>query len=228
MSIILSLETSTDVCSVAFHQNEILLADFHLRIEKAHSRSLANIVDFGMKHTGIDKGQLSAIAVSSGPGSYTGLRIGTSFAKGMCFSLDIPLIAIDTLIGMASGINPFNASNAFLCPMIDARRMEVYCLVVDPAMNIIMKTEALVINEDSFQDLLEINEMCFFGNGASKCESMLESNKNAKFNNSFQISAADIGQLATKKFEKKEFVDVAYFEPHYLKEYIAGKPKSMI
>jgi tRNA threonylcarbamoyladenosine biosynthesis protein TsaB len=181
-----------------------------------------------MKHTGIDKEQLSAIAVSSGPGSYTGLRIGTSFAKGMCFSLDIPLIAIDTLIGMASGINPYNASNALLCPMIDARRMEVYCLVVDPAMNIVMQTEAVVINEDSFRDLLEKNEILFFGNGASKCESLLGSNKNAKFIDSFKISAADIGQLATKKFEKKEFVDVAYFEPHYLKEYIAGKPKSMI
>ncbi len=228
MSVILSLETSTDVCSVAFHQNDSLLADFNLRIEKAHSKSLANLVDIGFKHTRIDKKELSAIAISSGPGSYTGLRIGTSLAKGMCFSLDIPLIEVNSLMGMAQGVHNIISSDTLLCPMIDARRMEVYCLIVDSQMNTLASTKSQVVDKDSFSDFLENDEVLFFGNGAAKCKSLLGSKKNAKFIDDFKMSAADIGQLAVKKFKINEFADLTYFEPNYLKQFIAGKPKSLI
>ncbi len=228
MSVILSIETSTEVCSVAFHQSETLLADFNLHVEKAHSKSLANLVDIGFKHTGIDKKELSAVAISSGPGSYTGLRIGTSLAKGMCFSLDIPLIEVSSLMGMAQGVSNTNLSRAWLCPMIDARRMEVYCLIVDSDMNTMSSTKAQVIDENSFSDFLEKHEILFFGNGAAKCKSLLDRKKNATFIDNYKMSAADIGQIAIEKFKIKDFADLAYFEPNYLKEFVAGKPKSLI
>ena len=126
MSLILSLETATDICSVALYDSNKLIADFNIHVERAHSKSLAKLVEEAFEYCDFQKTELSAVAVSKGPGSYTGLRIGTSLAKGICFGLDIPLIAIGTLISIAHGIKKINVNSSLLCPMLDARRMEVY------------------------------------------------------------------------------------------------------
>src|SRR6478609_5772251 len=144
MSLILSLETSTTVCSVAIHRGQNLLASAEVHIEQSHASKLAVLIDDVRKLSGIELKELSAIAISSGPGSYTGLRIGTSTAKGLCYALGIPLISINTLEVLAHQMSEVNVGKAFLCPMIDARRMEVYCLLMDNALNLIQATEAKI------------------------------------------------------------------------------------
>jgi len=223
MCLILSLETTTNVCAAALYEGEILLAESCLAIEKAHSKSLASIVDSIFKYAEHSKQSLSAVAVSSGPGSYTGLRIGTSFAKGICYSLDIPLLSVKTLDGMIQSVKRENECLIY-CPMIDARRMEVYCKLVKSDGKTIEETDARIIDSNSFQDHLTDNLVYFFGDGAKKCKPFLN-HKNALFHDNFIISARGIGQLANNKFAMKDFEDVAYYEPFYLKEYIAGKSK---
>ena len=228
MSIILSLETSSDVCSVALHQNEDLRAEFNLHISKAHSKSLAAIVDEILMHSNEDKKAIDAVAISKGPGSYTGLRIGTSFAKGLCYGLDIPLISINTLVAMAHETNKFNEQKALLCPMIDARRMEVYNLVTDSSLKIIQETQATIVDESSFSSLLDTHNIWFFGNGAGKCESILGKHKNAVFIKKIVCTAKSIGEIAIEKYKNANFEDLADFEPFYVKDFIAGKPKTLI
>ncbi len=226
MSLILSLETTTKVCSVALYDSDTLLTETSLSIEKAHSQFLASLVDSTFKYSHQNKSALSAVAISSGPGSYTGLRIGTSFAKGICFSMNIPLISINTLDGMIQLVKRENEKILY-CPMLDARRMEVYCKVENDDGIQVEDTHARIIEENSFLDLLDKNVILFFGDGSAKCKSILN-HKNARFQDKFQISAKGIGELAYSKFENEEFEDVAYFEPFYLKEYKAGKPKPLI
>ncbi len=228
MTTLLSLETSTDVCSLALHHDNNLVAAFSLHIQQAHSRSLAVMVDQAFDHAKMDKRNLDAVAISKGPGSYTGLRIGTSLAKGLCFALDIPLIAVNTLESMAFAANRFNRLNALLCPMIDARRMEVYCMLTNSNLEIIEDTHAKIIGNDSFSSVLKQDTVWFFGSGAEKCKTLLGHQKHAFFIRNFHTSAESIGMIANKKFEKNDFEDLAYFEPYYLKEFIAGKPKSLI
>jgi len=228
MSIILSLETSSDVCSVALHQNEDLRAEFNLHISKAHSKSLASIVDEILTHSNEDKKAIDAVAISKGPGSYTGLRIGTSFAKGLCYGLDIPLISINTLVAMAHETNKFNEQKALLCPMIDARRMEVYSLVADSSLKIIQETQATIVDESSFSSLLDTHKIWFFGNGAGKCESIIGKHKNAVFLKKIVCTAKSIGEIAIEKYKNANFEDLADFEPFYVKDFIAGKPKTLI
>jgi len=226
MSLILSLETTTKVCSVALYDSDTLLTETSLSIEKAHSQFLASLVDSTFKYSHQNKSALSAVAISSGPGSYTGLRIGTSFAKGICFSMNIPLISINTLDGMIQLVKRENEKILY-CPMLDARRMEVYCKVENDDGIQVEDTHARIIEENSFLDLLDKNVILFFGDGSAKCKSILN-HKNARFQDKFQISAKGMGSLAFTKFENTEFEDVAYFEPFYLKEYKAGKPKPLI
>ena len=200
MTTTLSLETSTDVCSLALHQDSRLVAEFSLHIQQAHSRSLAALADLAFDHAKVDKQNLDAVAVSKGPGSYTGLRIGTSLAKGLCFGLDIPLIAVNTLESMAFTVNRFNDHNAILCPMIDARRMEVYCLLVNSNLEIIEETRAKIIDNDSFSSILKQDKVWFFGNGAEKCETLLGHQNNAFFIRYFHITSQSIGMIAFKIF----------------------------
>jgi tRNA threonylcarbamoyladenosine biosynthesis protein TsaB len=227
MSLILSLETSTDVCSVALHKEGHLIADFNLFLEKAHSTALADLVDQILNLTGYKKSDLRAIAVSKGPGSYTGLRIGTSLAKGICFGLGIPLIAVNTLDGLAWQVHSFHPDK-LLCPMIDARRMEVYHLIKDQSFKTIKETVNLVVEESSFSETLDEQSVCFFGNGSEKCKETIGNPSNAIFVDGIMASAKSIGELAYKKYNEKEFEDLAYFEPYYLKEFIAGKPKKLV
>lgn len=165
---------------------------------------------------------LQAVAVASGPGSYTGLRIGTSVAKGLCFALDIPLIAVGTLEAMAYGINRTNVSKASLCPMLDARRMEVYCAFFDAQSQEIEPVQAVVVDEDSFSNKLSEGPVLFFGDGAEKCRLLLEKHPHALFSNEMGISANHVGGMAYQRFTKDQFENLVNFEPFYLKEFKTG------
>jgi tRNA threonylcarbamoyladenosine biosynthesis protein TsaB len=226
MSYILSLETATKTCSVALHRDRQLLAlqDFHL--EKSHSSILHPLIADLMEYCEVERKQLSAIALSMGPGSYTGLRIGTSTAKGLCFALDVPLIAVNTLEAMALSVQKYNKNDALLCPMLDARRMEVYYQIRDEDGKEVQSTAPLVVEENSFDQYLDEREVWFFGDGSEKCRPLLESRfEHAVFIDQILPSAREVGELAWKKFEDKNFEDVAYFEPFYLKEFRTTKPK---
>ena len=228
MSLILSIETATNVCSVALHNEGMLVAKQEYHLEKSHSGLLALLVRDIVNFAGYTLKDLRAIAVSKGPGSYTGLRIGTATAKGLCYALDIPLVAVNTLEAMAFQVSRFCREDAYLCPMIDARRMEVYCLLVDRTRNTIQETAAVVIREDSFKRFLDEKPVWFFGNGAGKCAPLLDRHKNAFFIDAIVPSATDIGFLASTKVRENEnssFEDVAYFEPFYLKDFQSNQPK---
>lgn len=224
MSLILSIETATTVCSVALHSNGQLVGTQTLHIEKSHSGLLAPLIESLVRYCGYTLSELTAIAVSEGPGSYTGLRIGVSTAKGLCYALDIPLIAVNTLEAMAFGVNKFNYNGALLCPMLDARRMEVYCLLADSQMNIKEATKPEIIDEGFLDNILLKNEVLLFGNGAVKCRDIVKS-KNAVFIDGISPDAVNVGYLANEKFNTQQFEDVAYFEPFYLKEFRMSKPK---
>lgn len=168
---------------------------------------------------------LDAVAVSSGPGSYTGLRIGVSTAKGLCFALDKPLIGVETMQAMADGMAAKLTadSTTLLCPMIDARRMEVYTALFDVKGNRIKPTSAEIIDEHSLADVLKDHQVLFFGDGAEKCKEFLGRYPNARFDGDFINSATHLAATAQQKFDAAAFEDIAYFEPFYLKDFIAGK-----
>ena len=219
MSLILSIETSTKVCSVALHREQTLLASSEILIEKSHSKFITVLIENLFSHSGEEMKSLDAVAVSKGPGSYTGLRIGVSTAKGICYALEKPLIAIDTLKSMAFEANRFNIQKALLCPMIDARRMEVYCALYDSDLNCKEEVNAKIIDESSFKETLSEQPVLFFGDGSQKCAAVIK-NKNAFFIENVYPSAINIGTLALKAFEETQFEDLAYFEPFYLKDFV--------
>lgn len=221
---ILSIETSTEVCSIAIHKDGHLVAENTSFESYSHAERLAPMIEETMAEHNISKGDLAAVAVSAGPGSYTGLRIGTSTAKGLCYALDIPLITINTLESMLQGV-PAEYHEGWKCPMIDARRMEVYCLLADEQNRIITDVEAKIIDENSFSKELKDQKIVFYGNGAEKCKPVITS-ENAVFIENITPHARDIGTLAWLKYHKQEFADLAYFEPEYLKPYIAIKAKN--
>jgi tRNA threonylcarbamoyladenosine biosynthesis protein TsaB len=227
MSLILSIDTSTKVCSVALHGAGKLLAINELYTEKSHSGMLTTLCENVVKHAGFSLKDLDAIAVAKGPGSYTGLRIGVSTAKGFCFALDKPLISVNTLEAMAYQVKDFYDESHLICPMIDARRMEVYCQVFDNQMNTISETEAKIIDEESFSTLLNEKKIVFLGDGANKCQDKI-THKNAIFP-SIEItpSAKTVGSLATNFYEKALFENVVTFEPFYLKDFVGTQSKKM-
>ncbi len=227
---ILHIETSTDLCSVALSQGKQCVAICENTDGRNHATMLTPFIDDILKNHDLTPNQLDAIAVSAGPGSYTGLRIGLSTAKGLCYGSGIPLIAISTLHAMCCGFLQQNqeiGTPILLCPMIDARRMEVYTALYDEHGNMVKNISAEVITEDSFKDYLDIYRIYFFGNGAAKCSQII-THPNASFTNNFVHSARYMIPDSFIDFSKKNFVDVAYFEPFYLKDFIAGKPKQML
>ncbi|NVO02595.1 MAG: tRNA (adenosine(37)-N6)-threonylcarbamoyltransferase complex dimerization subunit type 1 TsaB [Bacteroidetes bacterium] len=226
MALIVHIETATKICSVSLSQNSEIIAFRESNIVNSHSSLITNFVDAVFKETGKTLNELDAVSVSMGPGSYTGLRIGVSTAKGLCYSLEKPLISVNTLQAMANGfINNGKFENALFCPMIDARRMEVYCGFFDNQLKTIIPITAEIIDENSFDELLKENTIYFFGDGAEKCKSALSQQKNAFFDGDFNTSSKYLISLAEEKFRNKEFENTAYFEPFYLKDFIAGKPK---
>nr|WP_067061222.1 tRNA (adenosine(37)-N6)-threonylcarbamoyltransferase complex dimerization subunit type 1 TsaB [Mucilaginibacter sp. L294] len=221
---ILQIETATTSCSVALARDGKVLAFKEINARNIHAEVITVYIDELMAQTGGTYAGLDAIAVSCGPGSYTGLRIGVSTAKGLCFALDKPLISVPTLAAMANGVALNNdVTNMLLCPMIDARRMEVYTAIFYAAGEIIKPTAAEIIDADSFSGILAENKVLFFGDGADKCRQALGHNPNAAFLADFENSATHLTQIAADKFNRADFEDVAYFEPYYLKDFIAGK-----
>ncbi|MEQ8925786.1 MAG: tRNA (adenosine(37)-N6)-threonylcarbamoyltransferase complex dimerization subunit type 1 TsaB [Fulvivirga sp.] len=225
MSILLSIETATPTCSVALHSDGVLLGKITIEKGYSHSSILNKAIENLLQLAGVTYKELSAVAVSKGPGSYTGLRIGTSTAKGLCYALDIPLISIETLKAMAKGI--VNINNYLLCPMLDARRMEVYTSVFSPDLEVVSPIAPMILDQNSFSEFLNQQEVIFFGDGSNKFNQVVD-NKNAYFINNVQPDAEIIGALAHEKYQHRSFENIAYFEPFYLKEFRATKPKSML
>ena len=238
MSLILALETATPVCSVALARDGEILSIRESTAHNAHSSVLTVFIEELFHEVSLHYSDLDAISVSKGPGSYTGLRIGVSAAKGLCYALDKPLIAVPTLEAMALGISRFKSNNSILkienrkseigdlyCPMIDARRMEVYCTVYDKNLNEVLPTAAVIVDEHSFEQLLVNHMILFAGTGSEKCKDVLSYQSNALFLDDFQASAKFMIALAEKRFNEKQFESLAYFEPFYLKDFIAAKPK---
>lgn len=227
MALILNIDTSTSVCSVALAQNGQLLALKENKEGLNHSLLLGTFIDDILKENGTCVHALDAIAVSMGPGSYTGLRIGVSMTKGLCYGASKPLIAINTLQALAQSVSSRIQEDALYCPMIDARRMEVYTALFDKDNHTIQKTKAEIIDATSFSDVLASQPVYFFGDGSDKVKSVLIS-PHAHFLPDIETSATNMIQLAEQKYETRNFEDVAYFEPFYLKDFIATTPKKNI
>lgn len=216
---ILNIETSTKNCSVSLAKDGKIIALKEIAEQNfTHSEKLHLFIDELIKKAGISYKDLSAVALSKGPGSYTGLRIGTSTAKGLCFALDIPLIALDSLEILAKQVN---INNGLVIPMIDARRMEVYTAIFDQNHKKISETKALVIDENSFSDISE--KVYFIGDGAGKCMTILQKDNFVFLSEILYPSASEMSELSYQKFQQKAFEDIAYFEPFYLKEFFTGK-----
>ena len=229
MSLLLGIETATKVCSIALSKDNELLAIEELGGEYSHAENVTNFIEKVVKKANINFSDIDAIAVSKGPGSYTGLRIGVSSATGLCYALNKPLIAIDTLQAMALRMaKQITDKNLLFCPMIDARRMEVYTAIYNANNELIEPISAKIIDETSFSQLLTNQKVMFFGDGAEKCKTLFAANENALFNNDVLPSAIEINELAVKKFNNNQLEDVAYFEPFYLKDFIATTPKKLI
>ena len=220
MALILSLDTSTKVCSVAVHEDGELIASQSYHLQKSHSSLLPVIVEQLMENTELTLGQLDAIALSAGPGSYTGLRIGTATAKGFAFSLGIPMVAITSLDSMFEQVAPIFSHDTILIPMIDARRMEVFCLAKRTDGHVVWEPQPLIVDESSFSEF-DGQNLVFFGNGSDKFQEIFP---NVKFIPDIHPSAAHMGKLAFDKFQKEQFEDLAYYEPDYLKEYRTNVP----
>lgn len=225
---ILCLETATSVCSVAINSACCTLAMRESEGQNVHSEKITKFIKEQMDEVGISYNELDAVAVSKGPGSYTGLRIGVSTAKGICYAADLPLMAIDTLEAMAYGMKEKLGSQLMpddlLVPMIDARRMEVYASVFDAELRRINDTTAMVVNENTFDDLSGNHRLWLFGDGAPKLSKLFENQTNINVISGFRPCAAYMKVLAEQALKAQDFVDVAYFEPFYLKDFIAGKP----
>ena len=228
MSCILHIETSTSACSVAISNEGENVFEKKDLIGPSHNVSLGVFVDEALSFADSHALPLDAVAVSCGPGSYTGLRIGVSMAKGICYGRNVPLIAIPTLKLLC--VKPLLSDdiedeNALLCPMIDARRMEVYSAFFTGDMKKISETEALIIDENSFSDLKLNHHLYLFGDGADKLISLFENEENITVIEKFHCSAAYMARLAEEAFKNNDFVDTAYFEPFYLKDFVPGIPK---
>jgi tRNA threonylcarbamoyladenosine biosynthesis protein TsaB len=230
MAVILGIETATSICSAALVKDGEVLAIRESVGSREHSAELTGYIEDVFMDARLTYAQVDAIAVSMGPGSYTGLRIGVSTAKGLCYALDKPFIAIDTLKSLAwmamqecKKIGKIT-QNIVLCPMLDARRMEVYTAMFDRELQLIEAVNAHIVSEDSFNKY-EGKEILYFGEGASKCTSVFASKSNLSFIDGISLSAEAICMLAQTEFENSNFADVAYCEPFYLKDFIAGKPR---
>ncbi len=226
MSLLLSLETTTHSFSCALHNHDRLVASVEVTETQSTASKLAPAIESLFQENGLRKDQLSAVVVSSGPGSYTGLRIGTATAKGICYALNIPFISLNSLLLMAQEVIDLELkveTNALLCPMLDARRMEVYCMLLNPDLGVFKETEAKVLDENSFADLLENRDIFFFGDGSEKFKTIVK-NSNAKFIEGVKPSASVLGRLGYQKFLSKQFENLAFYEPFYLKDFIIKKP----
>lgn len=238
MAVILHIETATEGCSVAVSQDgaNIFKTDNFDELGQAgkkdtnHSKRLGVFVDEAMSFTDNHGIPFDAVAVSSGPGSYTGLRIGVSMAKGICYGQNLKLISVPTLEVLSVPVLLIHddlPEDAIICPMLDARRMEVYTAMYTRALRTIIEPQAKIIDENSFAEQLEKHPVYFFGNGSDKCKEVIK-HPNAHFIDGIKLDAKYMAPLAEKKFLREEYEDVAYFEPFYLKEFVATKAKKLL
>ena len=229
-SLLLSLETSSSVCSVALHRitDGSLIGQSELRLDKSHSTHLTILIEQLLKNTGYQLADLAAVAVSDGPGSYTGLRIGAAAAKGLCFALDIPLVAVSTLRALAAQVAAGTArpENYLFCPMLDARRQEVYAAIYRHEGQEVLAPTPLILDADTLAEQLAQHSVLFFGNGATKFRAVLAESTQAGFLAGIEPSAVAVGALAIAAYHRQEFQDVAYYEPFYLKEVYTTTPRS--
>jgi len=234
--LILHIETATDICSVALSEGDRELSLVESGQARSHASLLNSFIRESISQAGKELRDLDGVAVSKGPGSYTGLRIGVSTAKGLSYALEIPLLATGTLESMANGLLSHAAIRELisihddlllLCPMLDARRMEVYAGFYTIKGNLFRQVSADIIDEKSYHEILEAHPVCFFGNGADKCKAVLD-HPNAIFIDGINPSATTMIDPVLKKYQLKQFEDVAYFEPFYLKDFIATVPKKKV
>ncbi len=231
MALILNIETSTQVCSVCISKDSNVLAIKESNDQKSHARLLTTFIDQALKESNYTFDDLDAVAVSKGPGSYTGLRIGVSTAKGICYAKDLPLIAINTLESMANGVvseEDFEKDeNNILVPMIDARRMEVYSAFFNSKGEFLREVKAEIIDENSYSNILKKQKMIFFGDGSSKITETIK-HENAIFIENFNPSSRFMASISHQYFKNSKFENVAYFEPFYLKDFVATVPTKNI
>ncbi len=225
MSWILSIETATPVCSVCLSKGADMVALRETLTPQSHAAILAPFVQEVLQEAGIQAAELDAVVISKGPGSYTGLRIGVSTAKGICYALDKPLVSVSTPRAMAYGAIQAHLGYYRYCPMIDARRMEVYLAFYDNELHIDGGIEAKIIETGTLDAVLDKGKVLFFGDGAAKCKDILSKHPNAFFDTDFTPSAVHLARIGYERFLSGIREDVAYFEPFYLKDFIAGPPK---
>ncbi len=229
MSCILHIETSTQVCSVAVSENGACIFSKEEHSGPSHAAKLGGFVDEAMSFADSHAIPLDAVAVSCGPGSYTGLRIGVSTAKGVCFGRDLKLLSVPTLEVMCVPVllHKELEDNALLCPMIDARRMEVYSAIYDRALKPVRGIEANVVTADTYREWLDKGPVYFFGNGAAKCMETIN-HPNAHYIENIDPLAKWMFPLAEKRYLDEKYEDVAYFVPYYLKDFVAKLPKNLL
>ena len=227
MSKILCLETATKNCSVAlFEDGELLAFREEYNENYSHAERLTVLVEEVLHEASIQAHDLNAVCVCKGPGSYTGLRIGVSVAKGLAYALNIPLLSINTLEVLTARMQDTNEAQSFYIPLVDARRMEVYTQFFDASGKAINDVQALVVDEHSF-DSLRGETVLFAGDGAEKCAPLFDSEHAWTFKGEIQSAAQFMGRIASRKLLDGDHEDTAYFEPYYLKDFIAGKPKQI-
>ncbi len=226
---ILCLETATSLCSVALCDRNGIVALKESGEDRSHASRLTVFIDDILKEAGIRAGDLEAVAVSKGPGSYTGLRIGVSTGKGISYAASVPLISVDTTLSMFLGFHTTSkeeyafTQNDLFCPALDARRMEIYYSVFDAAGNTVKGISAEIVDREFLNDLGAGKRMFVFGDGAAKCREIME-RRNSIFDGGFMVSAAFMRIAAYDALDNKRFEDVAYFEPFYLKDFLTSKP----
>lgn len=230
MSCILSIETSTDVCSVAVSQDGACIFEREDHSGPNHAVKLGVYVDEALSFIDSHLIPLDAVAVSCGPGSYTGLRIGVSMAKGICYGRSVKLLSVPTLHLLCVPVllrEQIQEENALLCPMLDARRMEVYAQLFDRALNEVRPIQADVVDADTYKSYLDVRPVYFFGNGAEKCIEVIN-HPNAHLIKNVEPLAKNMFPLAEKRMMNEQFEDVAYFVPFYLKDFVAKNPKKLL
>ena len=221
---IISIDASTTGCSVALFNGSILVASAESRIERSSAEMLTTLIDNVLKTSKINKSELLAVAVAKGPGSYTGLRIAVSTAKGLAFALDKPLISYGTLELLAHQV--FGVSEQLICPMIDARRMEVFTAFFEnKSKKQISDVSAIIIDSESFADILDMSTVLFFGEGSTKCQEVIRHPNAHYIEESIMPSANYSGKICFEKYTNRDFEDLTIFEPYYLKEYMFATKK---
>ena len=229
MSTILHIETSINACSVAVSEDSHVIFHQEDHSGLGHAEKLGTMVDEALSFTDNHAIPFDAVAVSCGPGSYTGLRIGVSMAKGICYGRDLKLIAVPTLelLCVPVLLREIPEEDALLCPMLDARRMEVYAGIYDRALKPVREISADIVTEETYKEYLDQRPVYFFGNGAQKCMETIH-HPNAHLIEGIEPLAKWMQPLAERRFLNEQFEDVAYFVPYYLKDFVAKMPKKLL